>query len=455
LNEEFYYIMKLKMPKNIQDIVVTERRKSIRDVPMPEGRRKTDVKEHSPRSTASAPVDIERNVIREKTSLPKLPKRRRKLPSKKIWVSAIIILLLGAFILMSMFKGATLAYTPKSAPLVFDNDSYIAKKSADGGLLYSVVKLSGEREESVPATGQEQVSRKASGTIVVYNNNADQQRLVENTRFESEDGKVYRIQSAITVPARRTVAGSSQPGSIEVTVYADEPGASHNIGLTDFTLPGLRGTARYTTVYARSKTVMSGGLVGEVAKIDPNVLEATKARLEHELNEELSQLAAAQVPSDFILFPSLSITKFDGSPQIGGGASSANVVMKGDFYGVMFKKSDLATFLGTDKSTVLSGESVDIPSLEQLQFSFNGNPPADLLNSTQISFIVNGSATLLWRTNEEALKSELLGKHKSEISSILENYPTITTAEAMIRPFWKSSFPDDSKNVSIKRMTIQ
>lgn len=443
------------MPKNIQDIVVTEKRKSIRDIPMPEGRRKTDTGAYNAGPQEPAVESTEPKIMRSRAVPPRAPRRSKRPWGRKKWffITAVVLVLL--FLILSLFSGATLAYTPKSAPLVFENEIYTANKTEEGGLLFSVVKLSGDKGVSVPATGREQVNQKASGTIVVYNNNSASQRLVENTRFETQDGKVYRIQNPITVPAQKSSAGGTLPGSIEVTVYADEPGESHNIGLTDFTVPGLKSTPRYTTVYARSKTAMTGGFVGERASVSAEDLATAKAQLEIELKDELAAQAAAQVPADFILFPMLSTITFEELPQTDGGNSGAVVNMRGNFYGAMFKRSDLASFLASRKTALAPGETVDIPALESLQFSFNGNPPSDLLNSNQINFVVNGGTTLLWKTDEETLKSDLVGRDKSDIPSILENYPSIASAEALIRPFWKGSFPDDASKVSVKRLEVQ
>jgi hypothetical protein len=62
---------------------------------------------------------------------------------------------------------------------------------------------------------------------------------------------------------------------------------------------------------------------------------------------------------------------------------------------------------------------------------------------------------VVWPTDEVALKSDLIGKHKRDIPAILNNYPTVTSATATIWPFWKSSFPTDSTRISIKELPVQ
>ena len=54
---------------------------------------------------------------------------------------------------------------------------------------------------------------------------------------------------------------------------------------------------------------------------------------------------------------------------------------------------------------------------------------------------------LIWKTDEVALESDLLDRKKSEVAAILRNYPTISSADAVLRPFWKRSFPKDADKI--------
>ncbi len=452
------------MPKNIEDIVVPVKKKSIRDIPLPENRRKSSSKSSSVSSKRTASNSAEEStedtaesvMPRLRESRPSRSSRNRKKLGKKTLFSMFLGLVAVAFVAMAIFSGAVLSYTPKSASLSFAGESFSASKTGQGGLVFSVVKLSGEKGQSVKATGEEMVERKAHGTIIVYNNSGTAaQNLVENTRFETKDGKVYRIAEPITVPGKHTSDGESVPGSLEVEVYADKPGEEYNIGLSDFTLPGLAGSSKFNTVYARSKTAMSGGFVGKAKSVSDDDLAKAKSELETALKSELAEQAKAQVPADFVLFPSLSTISFEDMPQSDASGSAVTVNMKGNFYGVMFKRSDLAAYLASDKVNVAENDLVDIPDLDSLTLSFNGEPPADLLSVDNIDFTVNGEAQLVWKTDEESLKTDLAGIEKSQVSAVLNNYSSIKEADAVVRPFWKSRFPENIEDISIKKNLVQ
>ncbi len=441
------------MPKHIEDIIVPERKRSIRDIPIPEGRRRAERYEipsvsrenHSFNNSSHDNFNLspgEGNAVGKK--------------SKNKWMVAGISLLILIFAILSVFDGATLAYIPKSQAVSFDNNSYTAHQAGESELLFSVIKLSGEKGLEISASGEKAVERKASGTIIIYNASVTDQKLRATTRFETPDGKIYQVPDTIVVPGKKIISGNEKLGTLEVVVYAEHLGKEFNIDLTDFTLPGLKGTPLFSLLYARSKTDMSGGFSG-VEKMVKNEDEMrVRAQLEAILKEELISEAKAQVPEDFILLPSLSLVTFKNLPQTNSASENdVTMNMRADLSGVMFKRSDLSRRLARDRVTIAAGESFDIVEMDSLNFTFANGTPVAPLSSNEIKFSVKGEAVVVWRIDEVALKADLMGKSKRDIPSILNNYPTIVEATATIRPFWKSSFPKDSAGISLKKLLVK
>jgi hypothetical protein len=431
----------------MDDVVVPERRRSIRNIPIPERRASARPTVEGVKRSAPPRVSLDAELPPE----PPMPPARHIRPSGGSRRNRLYIGVAGAlvvaFAVLSFFNGATLAYVPRTAPLSFTGETFSAYKSAGQGLLYSVVKLSGDKGVAVAATGEADVSRKASGTIVVYNSGAEAQPLVATTRFESTDGKIYRIDKAITVPGKK----GTTPGSVEAVVYADQPGAGYNIAPTDFTLPGLKGTPKFDAVYARSKTPMANGFVGKEKSVSSADLAAAKEKLQAELSAELLAKTQAEVPADFILFPALSSVTFEDLPQSQASGSQVLVNVGGTLFGIMFKKADLALALSLGKAARAASDPVEISDYEALQVSFASSSPTDLLNASKIDFKVMGNTMLVWKTDEVSLRADLAGRKKSELAQILKNYPTVSSATAAIRPFWKSSFPEDPTRIVLKK----
>ena len=107
----------------------------------------------------------------------------------------------------------------------------------------------------------------ARGTVTLVNNYSVDQPLRETTRLLSDGGVLFHTDELVTVPAG---------GSIEVGVYADQPGASGNIGASKFEIVALASSLK-DKIYAVSDEAMSGGLIKKVTLTDELVSEAKAA----------------------------------------------------------------------------------------------------------------------------------------------------------------------------------
>jgi len=452
------------MPKNVEDMIVPERKKSIRNIPIPSRRSSTvsneprnnsdqDVFKKAPGDPYPFSVNSGNNLNNTPPPTPPLKTRGSRRPRRGLWMSVGVSLVVLTFAFLTLFHKATLSYVPQFSPVSFTGEVYTAQKTGGEGLFYSVVKLSLDRGVQVSSSGEVDVSRKATGQIVVFNETPRSINLRDTTRFETSDGKVYQVADRITVPARTVVDGEEVPGSLEIIVAAENPGAEYNTGLSDFTLPGLSESSLFSSVYARSKTEISGGFVGKEKVVSEGDKRNAETNLESSLREALFLEARAQVPEGFILLEALSFISFESLPQTSAEDGTALINIRGNLTGVMFKEDDLFTHLTEEKLSLEEGQLIDIVPLESLTFSLKDIDSSELSLLDEMSFSVVGSAQALWRTDELALKADLAGKSKSNLSSVLNNYPTVTSATAQIQPFWRRSFPSDAGDITVEQVT--
>ncbi len=143
--------------------------------------------------------------------------------------------------------------------------------------------------ETFPASGRENVSVKARGKLTVYNAySSAPQPIVQNTRFVSPEGKVFRLDTKITIPGAKIENGKIVPSSIEVNVTADMAGESYNIPASSgWKIPGFEGTPKYTGFYGEAKTQMKGGFVGERAHATEADTAAAKEKIHSDLEAAL------------------------------------------------------------------------------------------------------------------------------------------------------------------------
>src|SRR3990167_10713687 len=156
-----------------------------------------------------------------------LPRHRRRMP-RRFWIIALAVVAVCAvfgLLLSTVFAGATIVVYPRSETVTLPATLQAQQNAPVGTLAYQTISVTRSASVSVPASGTKKVSRPASGVLTVSNNfSSASQRLIANTRFEAQDGKIYRIRDSITVPGGST----AKPGTASATVYADSAGPDYN-----------------------------------------------------------------------------------------------------------------------------------------------------------------------------------------------------------------------------------
>jgi hypothetical protein len=372
------------------------------------------------------------------------PAKRR---SWKMWtvVGGAIGVVALAVLVSTVFHGATITLTPRTSAAAVETE-YTAKKNAGlSELPYEIITVKQTESESVKATGEKQVEKKATGIIVIYNNySAASQRLIKNTRFATPEGLIFRITDSVNVPGK---VGTT-PGSVEATVTADEAGDSYNVGLKDFTIPGFKGDPRYTAFYARSKTPISGGFSGVQKVIDDADRAKAKTSIESKIASDLVKQAMAQVPENQIAFDNGYTLDFASLPEE---SSGSDVILKeeGTLTLVVFDKIKLSSAIAEGHARDYKGEPVVITNIDKLTFEPQGK--IDPVAGTPLVFKVTGNPEFEWVYDELALKQALAGQPRSSIQSTLQKFPMIEKADISIRPFWTTKFPKTLDKITIKK----
>src|SRR3989344_4753035 len=119
---------------------------------------------------------------------PDVPPPRTK-RSMGMWVLAFLSSLVLVFAASTYFYRVNVLVVPTENTAVVSGDFIAYKDTRPGGIKMSTITISDEKEMVVNASGMQDVARKASGTIVIYNSySKNSQRLIKNTRFETSTG---------------------------------------------------------------------------------------------------------------------------------------------------------------------------------------------------------------------------------------------------------------------------
>ncbi len=366
---------------------------------------------------------------------------------KRLWIGLSILSVIGlAVVVSTVFHGASVLVSPKIIAANISGD-YVAKKSASKGeLAFETMTVKQILTETVKASSEEIVNKKATGTVMIYNNyNSTSQRLIKNTRFETPEGLIYRINDSVTVPGK----SGSTPGSIEAIVTADESGDKYNVGLKDFTIPGFKGDPRYTAFYARSKNALDGGFSGKKKVVVLADYKKAEESIRSKLRIALLEEVKKSTTDDQLFFDKSFTIDFISLPEEPVSGSLVLVKIEGTLSATVFDKKTFSSYLAAKVIKGYQGDAVTIKDPQSIFFI----PKSDFRPATNqsIVFSLSGTPAFEWIYDEMLLKEALRDANRNLVISILQKFPMIEKADISIRPFWRGSFPNKVENITIKK----
>lgn len=208
---------------------------------------------------------------------------------------SVLLLLAIAYIAL---PGATVYITPKSTILDpsfnitfldFDKNRDLIENNSSNTIIvatYIVEPPPFTKKFTHFATGKIFKGENARGTIIVTNLSNNPWDLAARTRFQMENGIVFRIAQPVRVPPSR----GNIPGTLEVNVSADEfdangqtVGERGNIPPLKFFLPGLKNSENRKKLYGESRNPMTGGITKTVKTVSQEDIAAAKELAKREI----------------------------------------------------------------------------------------------------------------------------------------------------------------------------
>ena len=331
-----------------------------------------------------------------------------------------------------------------------------------------------EEEKSfvVASEGGEKKDGTAHGIITVFNKQNVTQDLIKKTRFQTEDGIIFRIREAIKVPAN---------GKIETEVFADEDGESGNIGPNTFILPGFSSESKRKAVYAESYAPMAGGVVYEKILTQDDVNEA-KTELQEilyntglvKLDEELKTISNQEteeqkLPTDSLDETGVSDSLEEGlindydriltnatvqeildiaiSPEIGTKTENFTIKMKLMVTAILFNEENLLALAKLNiENKDKDGRQLTRISDESLNYSikkYDSDLGMAILNVSLSGEGYITSADLLGKFKLNSLEPEA-------IQAYLDAHPEIANIEIKEAPIWMRKLPILKDRVKIE-----
>ena len=378
--------------------------------------------------------DIRHRPLKKKTSIGTIS-----------FIFAMLALVVSVSLYTYVFNSATITVVPKYKDIGNVNQAFVfSREGGDGaGIPFIVASTSLSRTKTLTLSESRKVEAKASGKITVYNNyDASPQKLIKNTRFESSQGKIYRINQSIEVPGKK----GDIPGSIDVTVYADSNGAEYNVDKTDFTIPGFKGSPREKAFYAKTKAAITGGSSGNMSLASLSDLNAAKDSLALELDKSIKEEAKKVTRDGYTpLYSAIEVTYEDNQDEILKGVTG--------------------TYKVTATAHVMFANTAKLAEALAKTFGDYDNAPvrlayADTLTYTRketdhvttggtLSLLVEGKPRVVWESDAEGIKNMIKGKGRDEFKPLMKTINSIESAEISFSPMWLSHFPSETSKLTV------
>lgn len=384
---------------------------------------------------------------------PATSRRRRRVATAALGVVALAGLF---FIGTQKLPRITLVVTPESTyenlAVALVADANIASLLLEKGVVPAqVLEEREERTFTFQATGEEEVNTHAEGTITVYNGySSEAQPLVVSTRFLSADGKLFRTVENVVVPGARIEGGQIVSSSTQVRVRADQAGESHNIGPTEFSIPGFQGTDKYMAFYGKSTSNIGGGFSGVRTVATQDDIDNAKRSVEEQMLPGIEERLREKIPETLLTLDA-SLNK--GMAQLEVPIKAGQPVDTFEIYAVAQARVFLVNEDDMDAAIAHAFSSAD-----EFDSNFELGQSRDIEYAVQeidyekgtTKVTVNVRQLFVRKLDAAALTARVQGKSEAEVRGVLARSEELAGAQVRFWPFWVHSVPNNSSQIKVE-----
>ncbi|MFC1733773.1 hypothetical protein ACFL6I_26030 [candidate division KSB1 bacterium] len=411
-------------------------------------------------------------------------------PSRK-FLALIIIVSAGLFMLISYIAlpSATIYIRPKFDNIDFTVNVILADKRKNQNLLNQnkphvisseAINTTTKQTKVFNTASKEFNGLNAKGKIKVVNTGNDAWPLREETRFQSDEGVIFRISKGVIVPPRvRDELGDLVPGNMVVDVEADpfdiygEPiGDNGNLPPTRFIIPGL---SKYNqrVIWGESEESMVGGVTSYRPIVEAGDIDAAKKQIQDNLvlmaKDELRTYideVNKMNQTNLVLLDDSRYLKTDLvdlriSDDIEGSYKEKfELFAKIDAQGIAFDFDQLFALLKKELS-VRTHPNMRLreDSIVPENITYEVIDEDDLLGQIKITatiigieeFAIESSTSAGVRFNSK-VKEKILGLEIDEAENLVGNFGEVDAVEIKTWPVWVNKIPHIPESIEIKLM---
>lgn len=387
---------------------------------------------------------------------------RRKKEGRPIWlpvfVCVLIIIIAGGTYLFFKLPKVDITIWPKVDTLSFQQ-TIKADKSVDSlDSVNAIVpaqyfQAAKTNSQDFPATGNASNEGLASGVITVYNKYSPPTpfNFKAGTHFMSDSGKLFVALQKIVIPAAKKSGSKIIPGSVQINVQAVEGGSDYNIAPANFSIPGLKGTSEYYSIYATSASAMTGGYTGKVKKVTDDDIQGAKDVLTKKTTADAISALKSQISSDYVLLDNAvlsNVTNASTKIKPDTVADTFNYQVSVSASALAFKKSDLDQFA---KNYIISQMPEGKTMLDN-SFKIDYSASTVDVSGGKATLNLNFSSGVYQNIDKNSLSLSVLGENADQIKETINNSLGDQASNIKIDfwPFWVNSVPNSQNAVNVE-----
>ena len=383
------------------------------------------------------------------------------------WLVAALVaggaIVATSVVLSLLFSGATVIVYPAEQTVAIDTSLLVARDAGD--VTFEMKEFEKRAQEEVVAVNTSDVQERAGGKITIYNEySSTPQRLLKRTRFASADGHIFRIPESVEVPGKKD---DGTPGSIEVTVQAEDVGDAYNVGPGDFSIPGFYHKPQDKKIYGRSTDAMKGGFVGKKRVIDDAARAEAGRKIEEQLKNDLLNevYSDGQIPEGYHVFKDALFFEYASLPDESSVDDKVVLSMSGKVHVVLLSTASFTAALAGKVIPGYTGTPYRIDNIADLKVTLvasstvGDTATSAPWNAEQFIASVSGQAKFVGEFDTSGLKKALVGIDKEMLgtdpqSDIYTSFPGIQKMTARTRPFWSSTLPKNEGDIEVTVATL-
>lgn len=254
-------------------------------------------------------------------------------------------------------------------------------------------------------------------------------------------------------------SSKSTPGSITVRITADQTGASYNVGYQDFKITAYKGTSRYDSIYARSKTSIDGGYSGKVPNISQSSITTEVNALKDLLLQDIITQAKKSESNTFVFIPDAFVISF-GQPKqdVSNDGTKVTISLSADATALLLSKKDLSKSILKNENMIKTASTTASTTVDlQEKVTYTGDLSAikisfpqdtnsdDLKNNKNVYFTVTGTSTIYASIDQETAAAAVSTLPVTQAIPVLQELTDSPDVSISIWPFWSTTLPSKDK----------